>query len=149
MARPHSEAQVKLSRIAKNTASAIAGEESPKSSLGLHPPIQAQAPALDQDVAVRNQPNIARPPASALWKMCAHPRCARREVVHMQAYAPRNRNNHQSALDQQIPSLSLPNHLYCRETQDYLKEAPGLVLRFEDGSSAKAPLRRLSVEAPR
>ncbi|KAH6852049.1 hypothetical protein CC77DRAFT_1069424 [Alternaria alternata] len=116
----------------------------------LHPPIQAQAPVIAHHVSVPDQPNFARPPTPVLCKnKSARIECVRRDVIHMQAYAPRNRNKRQNAPNQQIAPLSLPDSLYYRISQDCFICASGLVLRFQDGSSAKAPLRRLTEEAPR
>jgi hypothetical protein len=66
----------------------------------------------------------------------------------MQVCAPRNCNKRRIAPNQQTAPLSLPDVLNHRISQDYLVWASGLALRCRDGSSVKAPLRRLRVESP-
>lgn len=66
----------------------------PLRAKGLHPPIHAQAPVMDQDVAVPERAQYRRAAGDGSVEDVFASRCVRREVVHMQAYAPRNSNDH-------------------------------------------------------
>lgn len=126
----------------------LASTHNPRS---LHPPGQAQAPAMQPDCSVPGQPNFARPPAST-WstglRVAVHE--LRRRCTYLRPACSHPATIRQSAANQQIINSSL----LCQPASPRLIQAnlqgpPGLVCYFRDGLSAACPAEAIHGRSPR